>query len=54
MLAKQFSCTVIEQEMQLFCRMKIGIPVKHLTEVVNLFNDLKGIEITEEKSAVEQ
>src|SRR5690349_3140216 len=31
---KQFNCTVISQELQLFCIMKIGIPLNRLDEVL--------------------
>ena len=47
-IIKQFNCTVIQQEMQLFCKITIGIATKHLTEVLPLFKELKGVEISEE------
>jgi hypothetical protein len=34
--------------MQLFCKITIGIPAKHLAEVLHLFKELKGVEISEE------
>ncbi len=49
-IIKQFNCTIIEQEMQLFSRLIIGVPVKHLAEVLSMFNELKGVEITEKNS----
>ena len=46
-IIKQFNCAVVQQEMQLFCKIIIGIPAKHLTEVLHLFRELKGTEISE-------
>ena len=46
-IIKQFNCTLIQQEMQLFCKIIIGIPKKHLTEVLQLFKELKGAELSE-------
>jgi len=47
-IIKQFNCTVLQREMQLFCKIAIGIPTKHLVEVLHLFKELKGVEIIEE------
>ena len=49
-IIKQFNCTIIAQEMQLFSKLIIGVPVKHLSEVLSVFKELKGVEITEKNS----
>jgi len=46
-IIKQFNCAIIEQEMQLFSRLIIGVPVKHLSEVLSVFKELKGVEVSE-------
>jgi len=45
-LVKKFNCTVIEQEVQLFCKMKIGVPVIRLKEFLFKINDLRDIEVS--------
>ena len=50
-IIKQFNCTIIQQEMQLFCKITIGIPTKHVSEVMHLVKELKGVEISEENFA---
>jgi len=47
-IVKQFNCTVIQQEMQLFCKITIGIAIKNLMEVLPLFKELNGVDINEE------
>lgn len=42
MVLKQFNCSIISQELQLFCIMKTGIPVNRLDEVLFKLNDIKG------------
>lgn len=49
MILKQFGCTVINQEMQLFCLMKIGVPINRLDEVLYKLNDMQGISIEKDK-----
>jgi uncharacterized YigZ family protein len=44
-VVKQFDCTVLKQETQLFCSLEIGIPKNRLDEVLFRLNDLRGIEI---------
>jgi uncharacterized YigZ family protein len=53
-IVKQFNCTVIQQEMQLFCKITIGIPAKHLSGVLHLFKELKGVEISQESFVPKQ
>lgn len=45
MIVKQYQCTVIEQEMQLFCSMKIGIPLQDETICLERLKDLRSTEI---------
>lgn len=45
MVVKQCNCTVINQEMQLFCNITIGISKSRLDEVLFRLKDIKGIEI---------
>jgi uncharacterized YigZ family protein len=45
MVVKQCNCTVLQQEMQLFCNVTIGIPKSRLDEALFRFKDIKGIEI---------
>jgi uncharacterized YigZ family protein len=47
---KTYHCTVISQEMQLFCRICTGIPVKSLSEVLNGLQELK--QVTTKKSGL--
>lgn len=49
-IIKQFDCEIINQQLQLFCDMEIGIPQINLTEAFSKFNDLRDVEITEKKS----
>jgi uncharacterized YigZ family protein len=45
MLAKKCNCTIIEQEAQLFCKMKIGVPVNKREEFLHKVSELRGMEI---------
>ncbi len=45
MVLKQFSCSVISQELQLFCIMKTGIPLNRLDEVLFKLNDIQGLHL---------
>lgn len=44
-VVKQCNCTVIKQEIQLFCRMIIGVPKSRLEEVLYKFNDMKAVTV---------
>ncbi|HET9431027.1 MAG TPA: YigZ family protein [Chitinophagaceae bacterium] len=44
-LVKQFECSVLKQEVQLFCSMEIGIPRNRLEEVLYKLKDLRGVSI---------
>jgi len=43
MILKQFNCTVITQEMQLFCLIKTGIPKNRLQEALYRLHDLQNV-----------
>lgn len=45
MIVKQCNCTVINQETQLFCLLKIGIPKARLEEVLYKFKELQTVEV---------
>ncbi|HEX3025475.1 MAG TPA: YigZ family protein [Chitinophagaceae bacterium] len=42
-IVKQFNCSIIHQEMQLFCLLKIGIPKARLEEVLYKIKELHTI-----------
>ena len=42
---KRFGCTVIENEMQLFCRMVIGIPKENLELCLGKLQEMHGVDI---------
>jgi uncharacterized YigZ family protein len=44
-IVKQLNCSVQEQELNLFCRLVIGIPKGRLDEALYKLNDLRGVEI---------
>ena len=46
MIVKQLNCTVLEQEVFLFCRLNIGIPKGRLEEALYKFRELRGVEVT--------
>lgn len=43
MILKQFNCTIIAQEMQLFCLIKTGIPKNRLEEVLYRLKELQNV-----------
>lgn len=43
MVLKQFNCTVIQQEMQLFCVIKTGIPKNRLEETLYRLQELQNV-----------
>ncbi len=45
MIIKQYNCTIIKQEVQLFCVMLVGIPKNRETEVLYKLHDMQNIEI---------
>jgi uncharacterized YigZ family protein len=44
MIVKQFDCSVVKQEVNLFCVMEIGIPRARIDETLYKLRDKKGIE----------
>lgn len=46
-IVKQFDCTITNQEMQLFCKMQIGIPHNRLTETLMKLNDVRNIVVND-------
>jgi uncharacterized YigZ family protein len=45
LLVKQYNCTVLQQEMLLFCSMEIGIPVNRVEAVLNRLGETHQAEI---------
>lgn len=45
MAVKRFGCVVLQNEMQLFCRMTIGIPRENLDLCLEKLNDIHGVEL---------
>ena len=44
-IIKQFNCSIIQQESQLFCIVKIGVPKNREAEVLYSLKEINGIEI---------
>ena len=44
MVLKQCNCTILSQEMQLFCNITTGIPKSRLTEVLYRLNELQNVD----------
>ena len=47
MIVKQCECTVVEKEMQLFCTMKLGIPLNRQEETLYRLREIKNLEIVQ-------
>jgi uncharacterized YigZ family protein len=45
MIAKKYNCTVIDQQMELFCRMNIGVPRANHELVLLKLKDIAGLEV---------
>ena len=45
MVLKQAGCSIINQDIQLFCRINIGVPVNREEEVIYRLKDLRNVEI---------
>jgi uncharacterized YigZ family protein len=45
MIVKQFNCTVISQDMQLFCMMTVGIPKNRMDEVLYRLKDMQNVTV---------
>lgn len=48
-LIKQYNCSVLLQEMQLFCHLRIGIPKGRLDDILYKLRDLHTVEVTKTK-----
>ena len=48
-IIKHFSCSVLKNEIQLFCRMEIGIQKNKLTVVLETFKGIQNVEIKQIK-----
>jgi len=44
-LIKQYNCRILQQEMQLFCNMTLGIPTNRVEEVSYKLQELRNVEI---------
>lgn len=44
-ILKQFNCSILEQQSQLFCIVKVGIPKNREPEVLYSLKEIKGVEI---------
>ncbi|MEO5782865.1 MAG: YigZ family protein [Ginsengibacter sp.] len=47
-IVKQYNCTILQQERQLFCVVKLGVPKNRETEVLYSLKELKGVGIKAE------
>lgn len=45
MILKQFNCTVISNEMQLFCMIKAGVPKNRTDDVLYRLNELQNVSV---------
>jgi uncharacterized YigZ family protein len=44
-ILKQHQCTILSQELQLFCHLNVGIPVNRLQEVTYKLGEIRGVEV---------
>ena len=47
-LVKQYNCTVVRQEMQLFCNMTLAIPLNRVTELMYKLREINNVEVRAE------
>lgn len=47
MIAKQCNCTVLEKEMQLFCTIKLAVPVHRKEEVLYRLREIRNMEVVQ-------
>ena len=45
LVVKQFQCRILEQDLQLFCRMILGIPKNRMEEVLYKFSQLYAVDV---------
>ncbi len=48
-IIKRFSCSVLHQEMQLFCMFKVGVPKESEQDFLKQVNEIDGVEVTQSK-----
>jgi putative IMPACT (imprinted ancient) family translation regulator len=46
-IAKKYNCTVLDQQMELFCRMDFGVPKANHELVLLKLKEIRGLEIHE-------
>ena len=46
-IVKKYNCTVINQQVELFCTMDIGVPKNNLELILLKFGETRGLELTE-------
>jgi uncharacterized YigZ family protein len=51
MVVKRFSCAILQNEAQLFCKMVVGIPKENLQLCLDKLNDLHGIEVVAKQTS---
>lgn len=44
-IIKQFNCTILKNEMQLFCRIEAGIPRNFINEVLPALQEIRNLEL---------
>jgi hypothetical protein len=44
LLVKRFECAVLQQELQLFCRMVLGVPAANEVLFLDKVSDMLGLE----------
>ena len=44
-ILKQFNCTILANEMQLFCSIETGIPRNKINEVISALKEVKNLEL---------
>lgn len=44
-IIKQFNCSILKNEMQLFCRIETGIPRNKINEVLSALKEVKNLEV---------
>ena len=47
-LVKKYNCTVINQQMDLFCTVQVGIPKHSLELIVLKFDEMKGLDVVKQ------
>lgn len=47
-IIKQFGCVILQQDIQLFCAMEIGIPKDRHTEIIFKLKNIPGLELINE------